>query len=77
MNCEEWTEEQRREYEEANIDFGFFESPTLRMIEKKVREFPDFSQAIERGIRQKIGRNDPCWCASGKKYKKCHGQTER
>jgi hypothetical protein len=22
--------------------------------------------------RQKIGRNDPCWCGSGKKYKKCH-----
>jgi len=22
----------------------------------------------------KIGRNDPCWCGSGKKYKKCHGQ---
>jgi preprotein translocase subunit SecA len=21
-----------------------------------------------------IGRNDPCWCGSGKKYKKCHGQ---
>lgn len=20
----------------------------------------------------KIGRNDPCWCGSGKKYKKCH-----
>jgi len=20
-----------------------------------------------------IGRNDPCWCGSGKKYKKCHG----
>lgn len=20
----------------------------------------------------KIGRNDPCWCNSGKKYKKCH-----
>ena len=19
------------------------------------------------------GRNDPCWCGSGKKYKKCHG----
>ena len=18
------------------------------------------------------GRNDPCWCGSGKKYKKCH-----
>src|SRR3712207_3957164 len=23
---------------------------------------------------QKVGRNDPCWCGSGKKYKKCHGQ---
>jgi preprotein translocase subunit SecA len=22
---------------------------------------------------QKVGRNDPCWCGSGKKYKKCHG----
>jgi preprotein translocase subunit SecA len=23
--------------------------------------------------RDKVGRNDPCWCGSGKKYKKCHG----
>ncbi|GIW62488.1 MAG: protein translocase subunit SecA [Patescibacteria group bacterium] len=22
--------------------------------------------------KKKIGRNDPCWCGSGKKYKKCH-----
>ena len=22
----------------------------------------------------KIGRNDPCWCGSGKKYKQCHGK---
>ncbi|MEO8147137.1 MAG: preprotein translocase subunit SecA [Bacteroidia bacterium] len=25
---------------------------------------------------QKIGRNDPCPCGSGKKYKNCHGQVE-
>ncbi|ADD69550.1 preprotein translocase, SecA subunit [Denitrovibrio acetiphilus DSM 12809] len=24
----------------------------------------------------KVGRNDPCPCGSGKKYKKCHGQAE-
>jgi len=24
--------------------------------------------------REKIGRNDPCWCGSGKKFKKCHGR---
>jgi uncharacterized protein YecA (UPF0149 family) len=22
---------------------------------------------------ESTGRNDPCWCGSGKKYKKCHG----
>jgi preprotein translocase subunit SecA len=22
--------------------------------------------------KSKLGRNDPCWCGSGKKYKKCH-----
>jgi preprotein translocase subunit SecA len=24
---------------------------------------------------EKVGRNDPCWCGSGKKYKKCHGAS--
>jgi len=23
-------------------------------------------------MKKKLGRNDPCWCGSGKKYKKCH-----
>lgn len=23
-------------------------------------------------MSKKLGRNDPCWCGSGKKYKKCH-----
>ena len=26
-------------------------------------------------VENKIGRNDPCPCGSGKKYKNCHGQT--
>jgi len=25
---------------------------------------------------EKLGRNDPCWCGSGKKYKKCHRSTD-
>lgn len=24
----------------------------------------------------KVGRNDPCWCGSGKKFKHCHGKGE-
>jgi preprotein translocase subunit SecA len=31
------------------------------------------SHAVESG-KKEIGRNDPCPCGSGKKYKKCHGK---
>lgn len=27
---------------------------------------------FEKEVEEKIGRNDACWCGSGKKYKKCH-----
>jgi preprotein translocase subunit SecA len=33
----------------------------------------DGSQAAQRRTGEKVGRNDPCPCGSGKKYKKCHG----
>ena len=29
------------------------------------------SQAVNE--HKDVGRNDPCWCGSGKKFKKCHG----
>ena len=29
------------------------------------------------GEKKKIGRNDPCWCGSGKKWKKCHYPQEK
>ncbi|MGH2990622.1 MAG: SEC-C metal-binding domain-containing protein, partial [Solirubrobacterales bacterium] len=39
---------------------------------------PAPAQPAQTGTRvkdehEKLGRNDPCWCGSGKKYKKCHG----
>ena len=33
----------------------------------------DTSQPTQRRTGEKVGRNDPCPCGSGKKYKKCHG----
>jgi preprotein translocase subunit SecA len=30
-------------------------------------------ETVVKGEHDKIGRNDPCWCGSGKKFKKCHG----
>jgi preprotein translocase subunit SecA len=31
------------------------------------------AQTVHASPEQKLGRNDPCWCGSGKKFKKCHG----
>jgi preprotein translocase subunit SecA len=36
----------------------------------------DASQPSQRRTGEKVGRNDPCPCGSGKKYKKCHGQEK-
>ena len=34
---------------------------------------PTNPQTVVKDEKENIGRNDPCWCGSGKKYKKCHG----
>ncbi|MBP6628653.1 MAG: preprotein translocase subunit SecA [Kofleriaceae bacterium] len=36
---------------------------------------PQAGETVRRE-RPKVGRNDPCPCGSGKKYKKCHGKDE-
>ncbi len=34
---------------------------------------PDAPAPIVKQQHEKVGRNDPCWCGSGKKFKFCHG----
>ncbi|HEY7255250.1 MAG TPA: SEC-C metal-binding domain-containing protein, partial [Solirubrobacterales bacterium] len=35
---------------------------------------PEVVETVVKDERERdIGRNDPCWCGSGKKFKKCHG----
>jgi preprotein translocase subunit SecA len=33
----------------------------------------DVVETVVKDEHDKVGRNDPCWCGSGKKFKKCHG----
>jgi hypothetical protein len=30
-------------------------------------------QPVVKAPTEKLGRNEPCWCGSGKKFKLCHG----
>jgi preprotein translocase subunit SecA len=34
---------------------------------------PAKAKPATNGASPKLGRNDPCYCGSGKKFKKCHG----
>jgi preprotein translocase subunit SecA len=36
----------------------------------------DSNEPAQRRTGDKVGRNDPCPCGSGKKYKKCHGANQ-
>ncbi|WP_313609188.1 SEC-C metal-binding domain-containing protein, partial [Dysgonomonas sp.] len=38
------------------------------------QERPKVTAPIQ--VDKKPGRNDPCFCGSGKKYKNCHGRNE-
>jgi preprotein translocase subunit SecA len=34
---------------------------------------PSAAGVVQASPHEKLGRNDPCWCGSGKKFKRCHG----
>ena len=54
-----------------NTIFPLFTMDITRMNADQARNDAEKSQ---RDVAlKKIGRNDPCWCGSGKKYKRCHG----
>ena len=64
MKTPEEQEEMIRQYQRRKRR----EQAEMQMVGGGVAEKPQ--QVIR---REKIGRNDPCPCGSGKKYKKCHG----
>jgi preprotein translocase subunit SecA len=45
------------------------------MPDGEVEEFDAMPVVEQRTVdpERNIGRNDPCWCGSGKKFKRCHG----
>ena len=62
----EAVEEQRRRQEAATHDYQHANAQQIGSEAKK-------SEPVVR-TGQKVGRNEPCPCGSGKKYKHCHGK---
>lgn len=59
--------------EDIEIEFGL----RTKRVTKRAKMFPDLMNMFEEKAKTiqynepKVGRNDPCPCGSGKKYKKC------
>jgi preprotein translocase subunit SecA len=50
--------------------FDDFDEPAVIVEEENISEQPYVREGI------KVGRNDPCYCGSEKKYKHCHGKLD-
>jgi hypothetical protein len=59
--CPEWGDEDEDEEDEDEDDE---DDEDEDFVPQPVRRTPN------------LGRNDPCWCGSGKKYKKCHLESD-
>ena len=56
-------------YKHADVD-GLTGEEAVAVAPQNVGNQP----IVNEGPR--LGRNDPCWCGSGKKYKNCHGRLD-
>jgi preprotein translocase subunit SecA len=72
---------------EGNVDIGPDEAPKQQVVARKEGRKEARVVGAGRGVTSltpqaagnadwsSVGRNDPCPCGSGKKFKKCHGAT--
>ncbi len=66
-------EAQRRAAAEAEMNFQHDKASALANASEEAKPQPESHDPYVREQR-KIGRNEPCPCGSGKKYKHCHGK---
>jgi preprotein translocase subunit SecA len=70
-------DEQRQAQAPKEMHFEHAEAPSLdssmQQSEEAEPELPAAQPFVRYG--DKVGRNDPCPCGSGKKYKQCHGKV--
>lgn len=57
-----------------NCEFGWVEDPVLEAGARSLSSYSGIRMVNGEPRRTKVGRNAPCPCGSGKKFKKCHGR---
>lgn len=75
MTEEQLAEVERKQHEAAErqkLNMQHESASALTVSEEEMQEVNPSRPYVRSG--EKIGRNDPCPCGSGKKYKNCHGK---
>jgi preprotein translocase subunit SecA len=60
--------------QEYHYQSGSDEPPPAAALPQDERGGPQQQPHVRDG--RKVGRNEPCPCGSGKKYKQCHGKLD-
>ncbi len=70
------SEEQVEELEQSHPDNANLQLQHAEAESALTEALPEDAQQQQPYVRKekKLGRNEPCWCGSGKKYKQCHGK---
>jgi len=59
---------------EEGSEFSAEQNQSKKMVEHRGASSEESRPSTVRRDDKKVGRNDPCHCGSGKKFKKCHGK---
>ncbi len=82
-DASDWSEEAQAEARSIQEEFNLLK--TVRTVQGHFKEYPDLVTEIPQALSEKklsstytaptkVGRNNPCPCGSGAKYKRCHGK---
>jgi preprotein translocase subunit SecA len=71
-------EEERRQMAEMLARRQQFQHQNAdnQIVDESSQEEDDSHQGTFEREERKVGRNEPCPCGSGKKYKQCHGKID-
>lgn len=73
-NPEQATQAQQAPKVQPKVNYQTSRSETPQFAQRQSTNGEERAKAQPVRVEQKIGRNDPCPCGSGKKYKQCHGK---
>jgi len=69
----EYKNESRKLFKDLLLNFEAQVATIILKVQPPQKKIENLKLKIENS-QPKVGRNDPCPCGSGKKYKRCHGK---